>query len=321
MGVLVAALAAVGGLAGRAEASLVLQNSFQGRVGLTTDGLGTSSGSGSFQTEVAAGSQVQGAYIYAQRLSLATWATSPTITFAGVALSNAVLLDGGNTAVFDVTSIVQAQLNPAQATQTWSMVENTDLQGSGLAIVYSNASLAEGGVVLYAGGIVDLNANVNFNQNLALPSPIGPTGAVKLAVGIDFSFQSPASPDQRSTFNINGTRLTSNAGGNDDGQAANNALVTFGGTGDSLANPANPLSTSDPDDELYDLRPFVSVGDTSINFSGSVASQDRLFFAGVQYETIQPSAVPEPSTLALTLAAALTVGLARLRGRQPLARD
>jgi hypothetical protein len=61
--------------------------------------------------------------------------------------------------------------------------------------------------------------------------------------------------------------MTTSAGGEDDGESADGALITAGGLDDSNANPADPYATDngDPrqDDELYDLIPFVSNGDMS----------------------------------------------------------
>ena len=59
---------------------------------------------------------------------------------------------------------------------------------------------------------------------------------------------------------VNGRRLTTSAGGQDDGASANGALITVGGIGDSTANPSDPdaLPTSArDDDERYDLLPFL----------------------------------------------------------------
>ena len=56
--------------------------------------------------------------------------------------------------------------------------------------------------------------------------------------------------------------MTSQAGGQDDGASEDGALLTVGGLDDTNANP-DPVSRGPGfrgDDELYDLRPFVSNG-------------------------------------------------------------
>jgi hypothetical protein len=78
-------------------------------------------------------------------------------------------------------------------------------------------------------------------------------------------------------------RLTSSAGGQDDGVAANGALITAGGIGDTNANPppfAPPADFNVPDDELYDLLPFYSAGDLLVNVRTiNPSNDDNIFFA------------------------------------------
>jgi hypothetical protein len=79
-----------------------------------------------------------------------------------------------------------------------------------------------------------------------------------MGLGISFGFQGG---DQYSIVDINGTRLTTSAGGQDDGQAANGALITVGGIGDLNTNPANPFAlpvNEFSDDELYSLLPLIT---------------------------------------------------------------
>jgi len=85
-----------------------------------------------------------------------------------------------------------------------------------------------------------------------------------MSLGISFGFQPSA---QFSYVDVNGARLSSCAGGQDDGQPADGALITVGGTGDDSANPADPNQVNcNPrdDDELYDLIPFAKQGDTQM---------------------------------------------------------
>jgi hypothetical protein len=116
-----------------------------------------------------------------------------------------------------------------------------------------------------------------------------------MSLGIGFGYQ-VGSP-QYSIVDVNGRRLTTSAGGSDDGVAENGGLITVGGIGDSTANPPDPYfvggSTGDTtryDDELYDLgqgnpvnsSPFVANGDTStvINTSNP-SNNDNIFFLGI----------------------------------------
>src|SRR4029077_12273755 len=83
---------------------------------------------------------------------------------------------------------------------------------------------------------------------------------------------------------VNGTRVSTSAGGQDDGESANGALLTVGGIDDSNANPTDPQSGPNgdfrQDDELYDLRPFVTVGTSTISvFTRNPSNDDNIFFA------------------------------------------
>ena len=76
-----------------------------------------------------------------------------------------------------------------------------------------------------------------------LPSPLPilliASGALAdMGLGISFSSQ----PGQNSNVEVNGTRVTSSAGGQDDGGNENGALITVGGLDDSNDNPSNPLA-------------------------------------------------------------------------------
>jgi hypothetical protein len=127
-----------------------------------------------------------------------------------------------------------------------------------------------------------------------------------MSVGISFGLQGPPATGQFSQIDVNGKRLTTSAGGNDDStckydspqdfgntnKCSNGALITVGGVGDSTANPPNPLATDSTcaapgpprcDDELYNLKPFVHNGDTSINVHTlNPSNDDNIFFTGFQ---------------------------------------
>ncbi len=82
---------------------------------------------------------------------------------------------------------------------------------------------------------------------LSLLNPINknaPGATLNMGLGISFSCQNPSgcagAGQQFTTVTINGQRLTTAAGGEDDGETANGALITVGGLGDSLNKPADP---------------------------------------------------------------------------------
>jgi hypothetical protein len=129
---------------------------------------------------------------------------------------------------------------------------------------------------------------------IGLARPVLPSTSLTMGLGISYGYQ-PAS--QYSTVAVNGSTLTTSAGGQDDCNARyesepdyaaceNGTLITVGGVGDSIDDPPDPLSNDLEchgadgapaprcDDELYDLKPFVSNGSTSIGVDTHNPSND-----------------------------------------------
>jgi hypothetical protein len=99
---------------------------------------------------------------------------------------------------------------------------------------------------------------------------------LEMSLGISSSFQSGGAR-QDSSVDVDGRRLTTSAGGEDDGAPHDGALITAGGDGDSSADPTDPRDTpAQPrsDDELYDLTPFVTDGDTTVAVRAANPSLD-----------------------------------------------
>lgn len=101
-----------------------------------------------------------------------------------------------------------------------------------------------------------------------------------MSLGISYSHQE-GGEQQFSTVSVNGNLMTSAAGGEDDGLPENGALLTVGGDGDSIADPADPMApptNARSDDELYDLKPFVQDGATEIHVATDNSSNDDNVF-------------------------------------------
>ena len=150
----------------------------------------------------------------------------------------------------------------------------------------------------------------------------------QLSVGIGFS---TGSGDQKTILNINGRRLTSIAGGDDD----HFSLMTVGGLGDDPGNPPDPyfspVVAGELDDELYDLSrgnevneaPFVLTSETALEVTAEGASEgDLLFFAGLKASLgAEPTLVEIPALglggliVMFSGLAAASVRALRLNGR------
>jgi hypothetical protein len=324
-----------------ATAALTASYQFNGNGNWSIDGAGNNSAAGyELRANVPSGSTVEAAFLYTAKYDFQDGGTAaPVVTFDGITLSGADWTDGG----VNETANTNFSLNAfrAEVTQqvaaatsgggifTFSVtedVENGNTDGSVLVVVYSNPSEAERTIALLD-GFSDSQGDTSF-INLASPLTAAqladPNFEASLSLGINFSAQ----PGQDSQVDVNGTRMTSAAGGFDDGVGSNGGLITVGDTfGDDFSvNPA-PLqfSTSDQglDDEAYNLVPFLNAGDTTITLDTvNPSNDDNIFLAAINITAVagvnRPPPPPqepmsEPGTVALMLG---LLGLVATRRRR-----
>jgi hypothetical protein len=167
----------------------------------------------------------------------------------------------------DVTSIVAAVINPATpGITTLPIYECSVADGYALLVVFADPTAQEKTIVIMFGGLS--TTGDNFSLTLAQPiDPSAPGAVFNMGLGISFGAQGQCDA-QYTRVDINGQRLTTSAGGEDDGSLANGALITVGGIGDLNTNPADPygLAGCNPryDDELYSLLPLITNSTTNI---------------------------------------------------------
>lgn len=316
-------------------ASLSLNYQFNGNGNWSIDGVGSNNTPvGLLQAYVPVGSTVQKAFLYS---TLTPSAAMSTIDFDGTSLAAGAFTDLGTNSVglrafrTDVTSQVAAKVGGGSATRfdfaINSEASNFSTDGEVLVVIYSNASEAERTLALLDGFSNSVGDTFTVNLGAPLVDPTSPGFEALFSLGIGYSYQ--ASSSQYSTVDVNGRRLTSWAGGEDDGTSENGGLITVGGLDDSALNPADPnlspVGNIRYDDELYNLAlgnsvnsaPFLSTGMTSFTVNTQNPSgDDNIFFAGLNITAragvnqpppppIDGSPVPEPSTYGLIGAAAL----------------
>jgi len=185
----------------------------------------------------------------------------------------------------DVTGLVKPKLDAAAGGPVSFNVAEPQpalTDGEIVEVIYDDPSVTADQTVSILFGALSPTGD-KYTLNLASPIALGdPSTHLEMSLGISYSYQSGGT-QQYSIVDVNGQRLTTAAGGEDDGQPHNGALLTVGGDGDSLYNPADPNATpTNPrsDDELYDLRPFVRNGDQAITVTTSNPSlDDNIFFA------------------------------------------
>ncbi|WP_169448605.1 hypothetical protein [Ornithinimicrobium pekingense] len=185
----------------------------------------------------------------------------------------------------DVTDLVADTLDaaaPGLAVLTYQEPVGWLVDGSILTVIWDdpNVEIDQSVAILY--GALKTSGDT---YTLRLASPIDtadPVTTMEMSLGISFSAQA-GGVQQYSTVEVNGQRLTTAAGGEDDGATANGALITVGGLGDRPGNPDDPFATPrEPrsDDERYDLLPYVEDGDTDITVTTqNPSADDNIFLA------------------------------------------
>ena len=190
----------------------------------------------------------------------------------------------------DVTSQVEAKINAAPVgSVSFTFTEgnlNSSIDGEIIVVVFKVPSATVAHTVSLLFGGQQLQGD-RFELTLAKPFDKNKTGAVaNMGLGISYSYQGTV---QYSTVDVNGVRLSTAAGGQDDGGSYNGGLITVGGVGDSSANPADPNATpTNPrsDDEAYTLKNFIKTTDKVIRVdTANPSDDDNILFAWFDIST------------------------------------
>lgn len=191
----------------------------------------------------------------------------------------------------DVTSIVKPIVDAASPGRTsFTVTEGRSdlIDGVALAVVFDDPSQTQDSTVSLLFGAQNTLGDT-FSVKLASPIQTTSPGArFTMGLGISYGAQNTcASGIQYSQIDVNGQRLTSSAGGEDDGSCENGALITVGGLDDSTNNPPDPFAgpNQNPraDDELYSLLPFINSTTTQVNIrTFNPSNDDNIFFAYFQ---------------------------------------
>jgi|GEM_PF-6573838 len=270
---------------------------YVGTSSFSADGLGQVEIGGFIRAEVPPGSAVEQAFLYGTYNTTASPDISRrTILFEGVEVELTTISSVTGTVVLstaraDVTSIVATKVGSGNGITLFSVGNDPDqLDGLALVVIYSNPSLPETTIAVLDGSASQDGDTASFNFFEPLDKTV-PGFFATLSLASGFSFQSAdgsacnvgsgnTSFDQFSIVEVNGALLTNCAGNYDDGVGENDALITVGGIGDSTNNPSPPNAPLE-DDELYDLDPFLSQGDTGIQIMTSNPSQDDNLFLAI----------------------------------------
>ncbi len=235
-----------------------------------------------------AGAVVRGAYLAYATLGFSGSPLSEPLMLSGqpVPLTNEVASGISSYNYFaDVTDIVKPIVDPADSGDVELTITEPEYwltDGEILVVIYDDPGVTATQSVTLMYGALAPTGDV-YDVRLAAPVDYSDDQTkLEMSLGISFSYQTNGT-QQFSTVDVNGGRLTSAAGGEDDGYASNGGLITVGGDGDSADNPEDPFaSPSYPrsDDELYDLSPYVADGSDRIEVTTDNPSlDDNVFLA------------------------------------------
>ena len=234
---------------------------------------------------------IKAAYLY----NVTVVGLSPSTTLASLN-GNTVILNllGGTdpaglnlqTYRADVTSIVSPLIpgKPGITTLPASLIStNPESNGLALVVVFASSGLdPRQSVAIIDGGQAGPTPQTTAFD---LASPLDKSSGFNavLSLGISFGQQGGGGPHfcgtasltQFTFVDMNGARLTSCAGGSDDGD-----FITVGGVGDNTDNPSDPTCQAGPpppgkpdcstlDDELYGIASFLKQGDTQVKLTTS----------------------------------------------------
>ena len=254
----------------------------RGRVSLSTVGMVSDGPAENYTVQKPSGATVRGAYIATATTGGTSYQLLTPVTLDGVSvpIENATSNSISSYNYFaDVTSEVKHKIDAATSGSVsfaYGEPDGPNVDGSILYVIYDDPNIAaDQTVTLMFGSLA--TAGDKYEVNLARPISLSdPNLRLGMSLGISYSYQSGGS-QQYSIIDVNGSRLSTSAGGEDDGRGYNGALLTVGGQGDSEANPTDPYATpTSPrsDDELYNLKPFVHDGDQAISVKTSNPSHD-----------------------------------------------
>ncbi|MCF2145486.1 PEP-CTERM sorting domain-containing protein [Desmonostoc muscorum LEGE 12446] len=313
-------------LSSPASAALLFRESFDDAA-LSIDAFGSTTNNGTLQTDVPVGATVLKAYLYASSVWENYEGPVSDVKLNGnlLKVADAFVLTPDENATTTVRWDVTSLLSSLGGLQNHTIEELGNNDGETLVVSYQDASTTGLSSFILDGELSTTGDTTRFNFDR-------PYSGGDFIVSFADTYSSQPSGQYTiidvTTDSTSSRRLTSSAGGSDDGEAANGALITAGGIGDSLTNPdpfATDVAGSRTDDELYNLalgnsadpNPFIRPGDTFIELNTSNPSNDDNVYSLFVTSKFKVS-VPEPlTTLGLLAVGGFGLAFCRKSKQQP----
>ncbi len=269
----------------------------EGEISYSSDALGTVDPTGTIQVQKPAGGTLRKAVFAAASEPFTCTLENGLIRLDGTPISwdgsaaQQLPFGCGTNYHADVTDLIRMKLNAAvpgivDFTVDETITGSPGIDGTALVVVWDDPAVSQDfSVVLLFGG--QNTDGDNFRVNFT--TPFGSGGIAQMSLAITFGYQCSNNGTQFSTVDVNGQRLTSSAGGEDDAESLcpfDGSLITMGGVGDDVSNPPPFGTVPDTpsgaltDDELYNLAPFLAPTTTFFDvFTRNPSDDDNIFLA------------------------------------------
>lgn len=207
-----------------------------GMITLSADGNGMMASAGQLMVEKpSAAATVRVAYLAAASTGFISYPIPDgDILLAGIPVVWSHSLQSGILSynhLADVTAIVAPVMATAPAGVTpipVTELHSISVDGTALYVIFDDPATTVTRTAVLAFGA---QATGGDNFSIGFGQPVFPDANTVVEFGLGISYGYARGTCQTSYVDVNGTRLTSSAGGNDEGENFNGALITVGGSG------------------------------------------------------------------------------------------
>ena len=292
-----------------------------GKYVLSTDGLGTTSSTGTIQVEKPSATAVVKKAFFMSSSKGGSTVTPAAASLLGTPVTYSKTVSGQTLA--DVTSIISSTVDTAQPGVIDIAVSNANnAEGHALAVIFNDPALTYSASVVLSFGRADTvgsSTEFDFSTMLSKQQYMD----VTMSLGLSFSYQGSTQADSYSCVVFSGCQqrseisltldgsatpiyVSATSGGADDAAQSptNGNLLSVGGVGDQVSKPvnsgSNQTTVTPKDNELYSLIDLLPNGTTGFTLNSiNPSNNDYLFFAGFYFKGIVARGIDASGTSSL----------------------